>query len=196
MNNIKMLYIFYKIDVSEGTNVNKTSGSKEYDICHYQYFLYYSFKFQPNVCKRCHDLLMTSMNLSYIFILNIKGHDYHCIITVTSKSKAINYCKIVTQLKKVEHYKKSKNCKLKKYIKTFESIYKNGNKKYKICWYWNRKPKISPTQKTYFNKKKIDINEIVVPNEVYLGKMSVYTRAYDETKCFLFSVKDYELLDE
>ena len=45
-------------------------------------------------------------------------------------------------------------------------------------------------------KKNIDINKIVVPNEVYLGKMSVYTREYDETKCFLFLVKDYELLDE
>ena len=29
---------------------------------------------------------------------------------------------------------------------------------------------------------------------IYL--MSVYTREYDETKCFLFLVKDYELLDE
>ena len=88
MNNIKMLYIFYKIDVSEGTNVNKTSGSKEYDICHYQYFLYYSFKFQPNVCKRCHDLLMMSMNLSGIAILNIKASGYCCIISLISKNEA------------------------------------------------------------------------------------------------------------
>ena len=27
----------------------------------------------PNVCNRCHDLLMMSMNLSHIAILNIKG---------------------------------------------------------------------------------------------------------------------------
>ena len=33
-------------------------------------------KFQPSVCNRCHDLLMTSMNLSDIAILNIKGSDY------------------------------------------------------------------------------------------------------------------------
>ena len=72
------------------------------------------------------------MKLSSISLLNIKGHDYCCIITGISKSKAINYCKIVTQLKKVEHYKKSKNYKLKKYINTFESIYKNGNNNYKI----------------------------------------------------------------
>ena len=54
-----MLY-FDRIKVSEGNDVNKTSASKEYSICHYWYFLKYSFKFQPNVCNRCHDLLMMS----------------------------------------------------------------------------------------------------------------------------------------
>ena len=38
-----MLY-FDRIDVSEGTDVNKTNASKEYDICHW-YFFNYSFKF-------------------------------------------------------------------------------------------------------------------------------------------------------
>ena len=36
---------------------------------------------QPYVCNKCHDLLMISMNLSDIAILNIKGSDYHYIIT-------------------------------------------------------------------------------------------------------------------
>ena len=31
---MKMLY-YDRIDVSEGTDVNKTSASKECDICHY-----------------------------------------------------------------------------------------------------------------------------------------------------------------
>ena len=35
---MKMLYDD-RIDVSEGNDVNKTSESKEYDICHYWYFL-------------------------------------------------------------------------------------------------------------------------------------------------------------
>ena len=61
---------FNRIDFSEGIDVNKTSASKECDICHYRYFLNYSFKFQPNVRKRCHDLLMMSMNLSDIAIKN------------------------------------------------------------------------------------------------------------------------------
>ena len=54
------------------------------DICHYWYFLNYSSKFQPNVCSRCHDLLMMSMNLSDISILNIKGSDYRGIISLIS----------------------------------------------------------------------------------------------------------------
>ena len=83
-----MLY-YGRIYISEGICVNEASTSKECDICHYWYFLNYSFKFQPNVCNRCHDLLMMSMNLSDIAILNIKGSDYHCIISLISKTKAI-----------------------------------------------------------------------------------------------------------
>ena len=84
-----MLY-FARTDISEGTDVNKTSASKECDICHYWYFLNYSFKFQPIVCNRCYDLLMMSMNLSDIAILNINCSDYRCIISLINKNEAMN----------------------------------------------------------------------------------------------------------
>ena len=58
-----MLY-FDRIDVSEGIDVNKTTASKECDTYHYCFFLNYSFKFQPNVCNRFHDLSIMSMNIS------------------------------------------------------------------------------------------------------------------------------------
>ena len=45
---------------------DKTSASKECDICHYWYFLNFSFKFQPNVRNRCHDLLMMSVTLAIL----------------------------------------------------------------------------------------------------------------------------------
>ena len=80
MDNIKILY-FDRIDVSEEIDVDRTSASKECVICHYWYFLNKGFKFQPNICNRCHDLLMMSMNVSGIAILNIKGSDYCCIIS-------------------------------------------------------------------------------------------------------------------
>ena len=80
--------IYYgRNDASYGTDVNETSAPKEWDVCHYWYFL--NYKFQSNVCNRCHDLLMMSVNLSDIVILNIKGSDYHCICTVISRNEAI-----------------------------------------------------------------------------------------------------------
>ena len=63
---------FDRIEVSEGLDVNKINKSKQCDICHYWYFLNKGFKFQSNVCNRCHDLLIMSMNLSDIPILNIR----------------------------------------------------------------------------------------------------------------------------
>ena len=82
-----MLY-YDRIDISEGINYNKTSASKERNIFHYWYFLNYNFKFQSNVCNRCHDLLMMSINLSDIAILNIKGSYFYSIISLISKNDA------------------------------------------------------------------------------------------------------------
>ena len=60
------------------------------DACHYWYFPNYSFKFQPNVCNKCHDLLTMSINLGDIAILNIKGSDCRCITSLISKNETIN----------------------------------------------------------------------------------------------------------
>ena len=84
-----MLY-FDRVDVSEGIDANKTSESKECNICHYWYFLDKSFKFEPNVCNGCHDLLIMSIKPSDIAILIIKGSNYHCIISGISEKEAIN----------------------------------------------------------------------------------------------------------
>ena len=53
MNNAKMLY-FDRTDIYEGVS--------ECDISSYCYFLNKSFKFQRNICDRCHNPLMMSMN--------------------------------------------------------------------------------------------------------------------------------------
>ena len=83
--------IYYdRIGVSERTDINKTSESKECDICYYWHLLNKGYKFQTNVCNGCYDWLMMSMNLSNIAILNIKSDDYCCIISKIRKSEAIN----------------------------------------------------------------------------------------------------------
>ena len=48
---------YEKIDVSEGIDVNKTSASKEYKLCHYWFFKGIGFKFEEHVCNGCYDLL-------------------------------------------------------------------------------------------------------------------------------------------
>ena len=96
-----MLYMD-RIDVSEKINVNKTSALKERDICHYWHFLNRSFKFQSNVCNRCYDLLMVSLNLSNIAISNIKGSDYRCIISLIRKNEAIDLLQNADLTKNIE----------------------------------------------------------------------------------------------
>ena len=51
--------------------LTKQENQKKCNICHYWYFLNKGFNFQPNVCNRCHGLLIMSMNFSDIAILNI-----------------------------------------------------------------------------------------------------------------------------
>ena len=83
-----MLY-FDRIDLSEGIDANKTSASKECDICCYWFFLNFNFKFPPIICNRCHELLMMAMSLSGITILKIRSGDYRCSISRISKIEAI-----------------------------------------------------------------------------------------------------------
>ena len=65
-----MLY-FDRVDVSEEIDVNKTSESKECDICQYWYILDKGFEFEADVCNGCDDVLMMSMNLGDNSILKV-----------------------------------------------------------------------------------------------------------------------------
>ena len=57
-----MNYLKNKIfNVSEGIDINKSSKSKDCDICYYSYFLSKGFNFQSHVYNRCHDLLMNDV---------------------------------------------------------------------------------------------------------------------------------------
>ena len=79
-----------KIDFSEGIDFNKTSGSKECMLCHYWYFKDVGFKFEPHVCNKCHNGLMTAHDLKIIAILDVKGIDFRCILWGISKDEAVN----------------------------------------------------------------------------------------------------------
>ena len=55
-------------DVSKGIYVNKTSESKEWDICCYWYFLKKWLKSQRNIWNRCYDLLVTMSTTTVTFL--------------------------------------------------------------------------------------------------------------------------------
>ena len=79
-----------KIDISEGIDINKTSRSKECDICRYWYFLNKNFCYEPYLCNGCYDLMQKAMNFNDVTILSIKGNDYRIHFWYMSKNDAIN----------------------------------------------------------------------------------------------------------
>ena len=79
---------YEKIDISKRIDTNKTIASKECMLCHY--FKDAGFKFEPHVCNKCHDVLMTAYELKNIAILNVKGVDFRCILWGISRDEAVN----------------------------------------------------------------------------------------------------------
>ena len=61
-----------RINMSEGIGVNKTNGSRECIICLDWHFLEVNFKFQPEVCNGCQDLMQKAMNFNDVAIPYLK----------------------------------------------------------------------------------------------------------------------------
>ena len=62
---------YEKIDVSEGIDPNKTTASKEWMLFHDQYFKDVGFRFEPHVCNKFHNALMTASELKNIAMLDV-----------------------------------------------------------------------------------------------------------------------------
>ena len=78
-----------KIDTSEEIDINKTSASKECELCHYWFFKDVRFKFEEHVCNGCHDLLTMAYSLKNIAILSAKGATFRCILMGISKNEGL-----------------------------------------------------------------------------------------------------------
>ena len=59
-------------------------------LCHNWYFKDVGFKFEPHVCNKSHDVLMTAYELKNIAILNVKGVDFRCILWGIGKDEAVS----------------------------------------------------------------------------------------------------------
>ena len=80
---------YQKIDVSEGIDINKTSASKECELCHYWFFKDVGFKFEKNVCNKCHDLLTMAHSLKNIAILSANGNTFRYLLRGISKNQGL-----------------------------------------------------------------------------------------------------------
>ena len=82
---------YNKADVSEGTDSNKTSASKECELCHYWFLNDIGFKFEKHVSNKCHDLLTMTSSLNDIAILSAKSATFRCLLLGISKTEVLNW---------------------------------------------------------------------------------------------------------
>ena len=61
-----------RIDISEGIDTNKTSASKECNICHYWYFLDKNFNYETYLYNGCHDLMQKAMSFKNVALSLLK----------------------------------------------------------------------------------------------------------------------------
>ena len=79
-----------RIDTSEGVDFNKTSVSKECDICHYWYFKVIGFKYERYHCNVCHDLMQKAVNFNDVSIVYVKENAYRIHFWYMGKDDAIS----------------------------------------------------------------------------------------------------------
>ena len=81
--------LYININISERVDLNKTSASKECEVCHYWFFKDIGFESEEHVGNGCHHVLTRGYSLENIFNLGAKGGTYRCIVMRTSKNEAL-----------------------------------------------------------------------------------------------------------
>ena len=79
-----------RIDISERIDVNKTSLSKQCDICHHWYFKDISFRYEPHLCNGRNNLIQKARSFNNVAIVCVKGSPYRIHFWYISKDDAIN----------------------------------------------------------------------------------------------------------
>ena len=69
---VRKMLRYERIDVSEGTDINKSNRSKECMLCHYWYCKDIGCKFELRVSNGCHNISMMAYELKNIAILKKK----------------------------------------------------------------------------------------------------------------------------
>ena len=147
------------IDISEGIDINKTSASKEWDICHYLYFKDISFKYEPYLCNGCYDLMQKAMNFNDVAIVSVKGSDYRINFWHMSRSDVISIMnnsnlsdkKGVLQVSWLIYKNDCKQFRWKNLLPKNRDVILNRAKDH----YENDKKRLSEQAEIYLRKKKI-----------------------------------------
>ena len=63
---------FYKIDITEGIDFNKTNKSRKCMFCHYWYYLNKIFTYGPFTCDGCYNIVQESTDFKNITIIHAK----------------------------------------------------------------------------------------------------------------------------
>ena len=79
-----------RIDISEGTDINKTNASKECKFCHYLYFKDIGFKYEPYLCNDCHGLMQKAIIFNDVAVFYVKGSAYRIHFLCMRKDDAIS----------------------------------------------------------------------------------------------------------
>ena len=77
-----------RINISEGTDVNKINESKECTLCHYWYLLDKNFSYGPYLSDGCYNIMQKSNNFKNIAILHVKKIAYRIYFRYMSKREA------------------------------------------------------------------------------------------------------------
>ena len=79
-----------RTDIWEGIDVNKTSESKDCEICHYWCFKDIGFRYEPYLCNGCHDLMQKAMSFNDVAIVYVKESAHRIQFWYMSENDAIN----------------------------------------------------------------------------------------------------------
>ena len=67
---------YNRVDVSVGIVINNICGLRECIMNRYWYFLEINFRFEPEVCDGCHDLMQKTMSFNNVANVSVKENDY------------------------------------------------------------------------------------------------------------------------
>ena len=79
-----------KIDITEGTDVDKTNKSRKCMFCHYWYYLNKNFSYDPFTCDGCYNIVQKSTDFKNNAIIHVKKTACRVYFKDISKHKGKN----------------------------------------------------------------------------------------------------------